>query len=76
VLWRINRGSGFNAPPMTYSVNGKQYIAVASGPCCVRPSGRNANSKSRMSAARPAVAAIRRVDRLRESADLEALLSS
>ena len=36
VLWWINLGSGFNAPPMTYSVNGKQYIAVASGPCCVR----------------------------------------
>jgi len=26
--WRL--GSGFNAPPMTYSVNGKQIIAVAS----------------------------------------------
>jgi alcohol dehydrogenase (cytochrome c) len=48
VLWRINLGSGFNAPPMTYSVNGKQYIAVASGPCCVRPSGQNANSRSRI----------------------------
>jgi alcohol dehydrogenase (cytochrome c) len=48
VLWRINVGSGFNAPPMTYSVNGKQYIAVASGPCCVRPSGQNANSRSRI----------------------------
>ena len=22
---------GFNAPPMTYAVDGKQYIAVASG---------------------------------------------
>jgi alcohol dehydrogenase (cytochrome c) len=30
-LWRINVGTGFNAPPMTYSVNGKQYIAIASG---------------------------------------------
>jgi alcohol dehydrogenase (cytochrome c) len=30
-LWRINLGTGFNAPPMTYSVNGKQYIAIASG---------------------------------------------
>jgi alcohol dehydrogenase (cytochrome c) len=47
-LWRINLGSGLNAPPMTYSVNGKQYIAVASGPCCVRPSGQNANSRSRI----------------------------
>jgi alcohol dehydrogenase (cytochrome c) len=48
VLWRINLGSGFNAPPMTYSVNGKQYIAVPSDPCCVRPSGQNANSRSRI----------------------------
>ncbi len=30
-LWRVNVGTGFNAPPMTYSVNGKQYIAIASG---------------------------------------------
>ena len=30
-LWRINVGTGFNAPPMTYSVDGKQYIAIASG---------------------------------------------
>ena len=30
-LWRINVGTGFNAPPMTYSVGGKQYIAIASG---------------------------------------------
>jgi alcohol dehydrogenase (cytochrome c) len=49
LLWHINVGSAFNAPPMTYSVNGKQYIAIASGPCCVRPSGQIANSKSRIS---------------------------
>ena len=30
-LWRINVGTGFNAPPMTYAVDGKQYIAIASG---------------------------------------------
>ena len=30
-LWRINVGTGFNAPPMTYSVNGKQYIAFTVG---------------------------------------------
>ena len=30
-LWKVNVGTGFNAPPMTYSVNGKQYIAIASG---------------------------------------------
>jgi PQQ-dependent dehydrogenase (methanol/ethanol family) len=30
-LWHFNLGSGVNAPPITYRVNGKQYIAVASG---------------------------------------------
>jgi alcohol dehydrogenase (cytochrome c) len=30
-LWSVNVGTGFNAPPMTYSVDGKQYIAIASG---------------------------------------------
>jgi alcohol dehydrogenase (cytochrome c) len=31
-LWSINVGSGFSAPPMTFEVNGKQYIAIVSGP--------------------------------------------
>jgi alcohol dehydrogenase (cytochrome c) len=31
-LWKINVGAGFNAPPMTFEVNGKQYLAIASGP--------------------------------------------
>jgi len=30
-LWKINVGTGFVAPPMTYAVDGKQYIAIASG---------------------------------------------
>ena len=30
-LWRFNVGSGFNVPPMTYAVDGKQYVAIASG---------------------------------------------
>jgi alcohol dehydrogenase (cytochrome c) len=30
-LWEINVGSGFSAPPMTFEVNGKQFIAIASG---------------------------------------------
>jgi len=30
-LWTFNVGSGFSAPPMTFEVNGKQYIAIASG---------------------------------------------
>jgi alcohol dehydrogenase (cytochrome c) len=31
-LWKINVGSGFAAPPMTFEVNGRQYLAIASGP--------------------------------------------
>jgi alcohol dehydrogenase (cytochrome c) len=31
-LWKFNAGSGFSAPPMTFEVNGKQYVAIASGP--------------------------------------------
>jgi alcohol dehydrogenase (cytochrome c) len=30
-LWKINVGTGFNAPPMTFAVDGKQYIAILSG---------------------------------------------
>ena len=30
-LWSINLGSGINAPPMTYEVNGKQYVAISTG---------------------------------------------
>jgi len=36
-LWKINVGTGFVAPPMTYAVGGKQYIAIASG---IGPVGR------------------------------------
>src|SRR5439155_9172037 len=31
-LWKVNVGSGFSAPPMTFEVGGKQYLAIASGP--------------------------------------------
>ncbi|HSV22161.1 MAG TPA: PQQ-binding-like beta-propeller repeat protein [Xanthobacteraceae bacterium] len=31
-VWKINVGSGFSAPPMTFEAGGKQYIAIASGP--------------------------------------------
>jgi alcohol dehydrogenase (cytochrome c) len=34
-LWKINVGSGFTAPPMTYEINGTQYVAIASGPSVV-----------------------------------------
>ena len=30
-LWNFNVGTGINAPPVTYSVNGKQYVAVLVG---------------------------------------------
>jgi alcohol dehydrogenase (cytochrome c) len=31
-LWKVNVGTGFSAPPMTFEVNGKQYLAITSGP--------------------------------------------
>ncbi len=39
-LWRVNVGTGFSAPPMTFEVNGKQYLAITSGP--------GASAKSRL----------------------------
>jgi alcohol dehydrogenase (cytochrome c) len=30
-LWKINLGSGFSAPPMSFEVNGKQYLAITAG---------------------------------------------
>jgi alcohol dehydrogenase (cytochrome c) len=30
-IWKINVGTGFMAPPMTFEVGGKQYIAILSG---------------------------------------------
>src|SRR5690606_24431899 len=30
-LWRINLGGAIEAPPMTYEVGGKQYVAIAVG---------------------------------------------
>ena len=46
-VWSFSVGTGINAPPITYSVNGKQYIAVlvglaavASSSCRTRPSSR------------------------------------
>jgi alcohol dehydrogenase (cytochrome c) len=30
-LWKINMGVGFNAPPMTFEVGGKQYVAILAG---------------------------------------------
>src|SRR5438552_12949026 len=36
-LWKVNVGTGFVAPPMTFAVNDRQYIAIASG---INPVGR------------------------------------
>ena len=30
-LWKYYCGAGVNAPPVSYMVNGKQYVAVAAG---------------------------------------------
>jgi alcohol dehydrogenase (cytochrome c) len=30
-VWRYNLGAGVNAPPVTYQINGEQYLAVAAG---------------------------------------------
>ncbi len=30
-LWKINVGSGFNAPPMTFEAGGRQYVAILTG---------------------------------------------
>jgi alcohol dehydrogenase (cytochrome c) len=30
-LWKINVGTGFNAPPMTFEAGGRQYVAILTG---------------------------------------------
>jgi alcohol dehydrogenase (cytochrome c) len=30
-MWKVNIGSGFSAPPMTFALDGKQYVAIVSG---------------------------------------------
>jgi alcohol dehydrogenase (cytochrome c) len=30
-VWKFNVGTGFNAPPMSFEVGGKQYVAILSG---------------------------------------------
>jgi alcohol dehydrogenase (cytochrome c) len=30
-LWHFNTGQGMHASPMTYAVDGKQYVAIAAG---------------------------------------------
>jgi PQQ-dependent dehydrogenase (methanol/ethanol family) len=31
LVWHFNCGAGVNAPPITYAIDGKQYVAVAAG---------------------------------------------
>jgi len=31
IRWRINMGAGFTAPPITFAVDGKQYVAISTG---------------------------------------------
>ena len=31
MLWQFQAGAGVNAPPASYSIDGKQYIVVAAG---------------------------------------------
>ncbi len=35
--WSFNVGCGIMAPPITYAINGKQYLAVLAGPHWLRP---------------------------------------
>ncbi len=44
-LWHFSLGAGVNAPPVTYRVNGVQYVAVARG-------GNGANSNNELAAMR------------------------
>ena len=31
VVWSVDTGAGVGAPPMSYVVNGRQFVAVATG---------------------------------------------
>ncbi len=31
-LWKINVGTGFSSPPMTFEAGGRQFVAIVSGP--------------------------------------------
>ena len=42
-VWKINVGTGFNAPPMTFEAGGKQYVAILSGLSPIAR-GKNVNS--------------------------------
>jgi hypothetical protein len=52
-LWSFNVGTGINSPPIAYEVNGKQYIAIATG-LTRNQVGRLANSPETRSLAKHA----------------------
>jgi hypothetical protein len=35
VLWEVNLGTSVSGYPITFAVNGKQYVAVSTGPSLV-----------------------------------------
>jgi hypothetical protein len=49
-LWHFNTGQAMHASPMTYAVNGIQYVAIAAGSdvfAFTRPSGNDPSPTSR-----------------------------
>ncbi len=42
-LWKVNVGTGINAPPMTFEAGGRQYVAILSG---LARNARNINSQT------------------------------
>ena len=60
-LWKINVGSGFSAPPMTFEVNGKQYIAIVSGPSPVARRQARQHAGTQGAAQRPRAVRVRAV---------------
>ena len=47
-LWRFDTGCGVMAPPMTYAVNGKQYVAVAGRSALARRQACGAEIRQRL----------------------------
>jgi len=43
-LWKVSIGSAFSAPPMTFEVNRKQYVPIASGTAPASGKRRRANA--------------------------------
>jgi hypothetical protein len=52
-LWKINVGSPFAAPPMTFEFDGKQYVAIALGRSPLAGAGRTTSPSPKNSGTRP-----------------------